>query len=87
MRLAVAVKATARLRVCGAGRGGSFRRQVQIGAAAACVQAEGLTAYGTIGCGGYGVLRFWNNDVLWSIDGVLSAIHPAITTAPAPNRS
>jgi very-short-patch-repair endonuclease len=33
---------------------------------------------------GYRVLRFWNNDVLSNLDGVLSAIQTALTPTPAP---
>jgi very-short-patch-repair endonuclease len=33
---------------------------------------------------GYRVLRFWNNDVLKNIDGVLEVIQRAITTTPTP---
>jgi very-short-patch-repair endonuclease len=33
---------------------------------------------------GYRVLRFWNNDVLGNIDGVLEMIHSAILTTPTP---
>ena len=36
---------------------------------------------------GYLVLRFWNNDVLKNIDGVLEEIQRAITTTPTPNPS
>ncbi|MBV8746982.1 MAG: endonuclease domain-containing protein [Xanthobacteraceae bacterium] len=36
---------------------------------------------------GYRVLRFWNNQVLGNIDGVLEEIHPAVTTTPTPNPS
>ena len=36
---------------------------------------------------GYRVLRFWNNDVLRNIEGVLEAIQNAITTTPTPNPS
>jgi very-short-patch-repair endonuclease len=36
---------------------------------------------------GYRVLRFWNNDVLGNIDGVLEVIQRAITTTPTPNPS
>jgi very-short-patch-repair endonuclease len=36
---------------------------------------------------GYRVLRFWNNDVLRNIDGVLMIIQHAITTTPTPNPS
>jgi len=36
---------------------------------------------------GYRVLRFWNNDVLRNIDGVLEAIQSAITSTPTPNPS
>jgi very-short-patch-repair endonuclease len=27
---------------------------------------------------GYRVLRFWNNDVLWNIEGVMTMIHEAL---------
>jgi very-short-patch-repair endonuclease len=36
---------------------------------------------------GYRVLRFWNNDVLTNIDGVLEEIQRVITTTPTPNPS
>jgi very-short-patch-repair endonuclease len=36
---------------------------------------------------GYRVLRYWNNDVLSNIDGVLEDILSAITTTPTPNPS
>jgi very-short-patch-repair endonuclease len=36
---------------------------------------------------GYRVLRYWNNDVLANIDGVLEDILSAITTTPTPNPS
>jgi very-short-patch-repair endonuclease len=36
---------------------------------------------------GYRVLRFWNNDVLSNINGVLEVIQSAITTTPTPNPS
>jgi very-short-patch-repair endonuclease len=36
---------------------------------------------------GYRVLRFWNNDVLQNIDGVLEMIQSAILATPAPNPS
>ena len=36
---------------------------------------------------GYRVLRFWNNDVLRNIDGVLEAIQSVITSTPTPNPS
>src|ERR1700688_1834965 len=36
---------------------------------------------------GYRVLRFWNNDVLTNIDGVLEEIQRAITTTPTLNPS
>jgi very-short-patch-repair endonuclease len=36
---------------------------------------------------GYRVLRYWNNDVLKNIDGVLEDILSAITTTPTPNPS
>ena len=40
------------------------------------------TAY--LNARGYRVLRFWNNDVLGNIDGVLEQIAGAIGTAPHP---
>ncbi|HEY4920943.1 MAG TPA: DUF559 domain-containing protein [Xanthobacteraceae bacterium] len=36
---------------------------------------------------GYRVIRFWNNDVLTNIDGVLEAIQHALTTTPTPDPS
>ena len=36
---------------------------------------------------GYRVLRFWNNDVLQNVDGVLEVIQSAILTTPTPNPS
>ena len=33
---------------------------------------------------GYRVLRFWNNEVLSNIDGVLEVIQSAILTTPTP---
>jgi very-short-patch-repair endonuclease len=33
---------------------------------------------------GYRVLRFWNNDVLNNINGVLELIHGAILATPTP---
>jgi very-short-patch-repair endonuclease len=33
---------------------------------------------------GYRVLRFWNNDVLGNIEGVLSEIQSALTATPTP---
>jgi very-short-patch-repair endonuclease len=36
---------------------------------------------------GYGVLRFWNNEVLSNVDGVLTAIQAAITSTPTPDPS
>jgi len=36
---------------------------------------------------GYHVLRYWNNDVLANIDGVLEDIQRAITTTPTPDPS
>jgi hypothetical protein len=36
---------------------------------------------------GYRVLRFWNNDVLVNIDGVLEVIQNAITSTPTPDPS
>ena len=34
---------------------------------------------------GYRVLRFWNNEVLQNIEGVLEAIRTALEAAPHPN--
>jgi hypothetical protein len=36
---------------------------------------------------GYRLLRYWNNDVLSNIDGVLEDILSAIATTPTPNPS
>ena len=36
---------------------------------------------------GYRVVRFWNNEVLMNIDGVLEAIQHALTTTPTPDPS
>ena len=36
---------------------------------------------------GYRVLRFWNNDVLENVDGVLSVIEEALQDRPSPNPS
>jgi very-short-patch-repair endonuclease len=36
---------------------------------------------------GYRVLRFWNNDVLQNIDGVLEVIQRVLATTPTPNPS
>ena len=36
---------------------------------------------------GYRVLRFWNNDVLRNIDGVLEVIQRAIAATPTPSPS
>ena len=36
---------------------------------------------------GYRVLRYWNNDVLRNIDGVLEDIQRKITSTPTPNPS
>lgn len=36
---------------------------------------------------GYKVLRFWNNDVLSNIDGVLTEIQRAVTATPTPDPS
>jgi very-short-patch-repair endonuclease len=37
-----------------------------------------------LGSRGYRVLRFWNNEVLANIDGVLEVIHSAIRATPTP---
>jgi len=31
---------------------------------------------------GYAVIRFWNNDVLENVEGVLATLSPAITLSP-----
>jgi very-short-patch-repair endonuclease len=36
---------------------------------------------------GYRVLRYWNNDILRNIDGVLEDIQRAMTTTPTPSPS
>ena len=36
---------------------------------------------------GYRVMRYWNNDMLTNIDGVLLDIQSAITATPTPNPS
>jgi very-short-patch-repair endonuclease len=36
---------------------------------------------------GYRVLRFWNNDVLENVEGVLTVIQEALTNRPSPNPS
>ena len=36
---------------------------------------------------GYQVLRYWNNDVLTNVDGVLADIQSKITATPTPNPS
>ena len=36
---------------------------------------------------GYRVIRFWNNDVLTNIDGVLEQIRFVLTTTPTPDPS
>ncbi len=36
---------------------------------------------------GYRVIRFWNNEVLTNIDGVLEAIQCALATTPTPDPS
>ena len=33
---------------------------------------------------GYTVLRFWNNDVMQNLDGVLEQIHMALSPGPSP---
>jgi very-short-patch-repair endonuclease len=41
----------------------------------------------TLEASGYRVLRFWNNDVLGNIEGVLEGIQRAMTTTPTPDPS
>ena len=36
---------------------------------------------------GYRVVRFWNNEVLTNIEGVLETIQQALTTTPTPDPS
>jgi very-short-patch-repair endonuclease len=36
---------------------------------------------------GYRVLRFWNNDVLENVEGVLAAIEAALNDSPSPHPS
>ncbi len=36
---------------------------------------------------GYRVLRFWNNDILENVDGVLTVIEQALNDRPSPNPS
>jgi len=36
---------------------------------------------------GYRVIRFWNNDVLGNLDGVIVRIHEALNEPPSPFRS
>jgi very-short-patch-repair endonuclease len=36
---------------------------------------------------GYHVLRFWNNDVLGNVDGVITVIEMALRDRPSPNPS
>ena len=36
---------------------------------------------------GYRVLRFWNNDVLGNVEGVLAVILSALNDRPSPNPS
>ncbi|MCR5872104.1 MULTISPECIES: endonuclease domain-containing protein [unclassified Sphingomonas] len=44
---------------------------------------DGRTAY--LETQGYRVIRFWNNDVMNNLDGVLAALSEALDTAPLPN--
>ncbi len=41
----------------------------------------------TLEANGYRVLRFWNNDVLGNVEGVLEEIQRAMTTTPTPDPS
>jgi very-short-patch-repair endonuclease len=41
---------------------------------------------GAIEIKGYRLTRFWNNDVLSNLDGVLARIQSALTPTPAPSR-
>jgi very-short-patch-repair endonuclease len=36
---------------------------------------------------GYRVVRFWNNDVMGDLDGVLTALHLALEESPSPRPS
>ena len=49
--------------------------------------AEDMVRTRRIEAEGYRVLRFWNNDVLSNIDGVLTVIQSALTTTPTPDPS
>jgi very-short-patch-repair endonuclease len=53
-------------------------------ASATVVDAERT---GTLEANGYRVLRFWNNDVLGNVEGVLEEIQRAMTTTPTPDPS
>jgi very-short-patch-repair endonuclease len=55
--------------------------QHAIQSAADAERTKILTAHG------YRVLRYWNNEILKNIDGVLEDIQSAITTTPTPNPS
>jgi very-short-patch-repair endonuclease len=50
--------------------------------ASATVADAGRTR--TLEANGYRVLRFWNNDVLGNVEGVLEEIQRAMTTDPHP---
>ncbi len=49
------------------------------------VEDQGRTAY--LQRHGYRVLRFWNNDVLENVEGVLSMIEEALRNRPSPSPS
>jgi very-short-patch-repair endonuclease len=48
-------------------------------------QAADASRTRRIEASGYRVLRFWNNDVLGNIDGVLNEIQSALTPTPDPS--
>jgi very-short-patch-repair endonuclease len=54
----------------------------QHGEAAALVADAGRTEY--LAARGYRVLRFWNNDVLTNLEGVLTVIAQALGDGPMP---
>jgi very-short-patch-repair endonuclease len=70
-----------RLRVSpGAARRGDRRRSARVDDSCGC-RAHYTK---TLEANGYRVLRFWNNDVLGNIDGVLEVIQRAMSNHPHP---
>lgn len=66
-------------------RGAKLVIEVDGGQHAACASDEGRTRF--IESQGYLVIRFWNNDVLDRIDGVVSQIERVLADRPSPNPS